>query len=288
MQQAIDPNRRGFRINQLFSYTVSPAEVTQEYLKAQTNSFALQEFTRSVLGEPFVEESSQITEAMIIRAKEAGGGYRCKELAAQPGETRMITMGIDRGAICYYTVCEWFYKSDAIDLNESAHCRVLDAGIFSEEDFIMYSGRLMKEWQVRGCMVDADPGVPQAKRFAREFPGFVWLNRYREGRTGKSMSIEDDKSYAPIATVDRTCWLDLSLGRFFRERVELPIDIPVSFGQHLMNEVRMYKEDKFGNPYAMYDNYGKPNHFAHSFNYAETVLPLAASAAAGCDVNRFL
>lgn len=285
---AVDPDRRGFKINQLFSYTVSPATIVSDYFKSLTNSYARQEFSRSVLGDPFIEEQSQVTEEMVSAAIARGGNYKCKQHNVKQGQNRMITMGVDRGSIGYYTVCEWFYDVRAIDLNESAMCRVLDAGIFTEDDFITYCSRLMYEWKVLGCVIDADPGEAEGKRFAREFPGYVWLSRYREGRTGKSMSIPKVDDYAPLATVDRTSWLDLSLGRFFRERIQLPCDLPTSFSQHLQNEIRMYDKDKYGNPFAVYRNYEKPNHFAHALNYAEIALPLAASVAAGCDVERFL
>ncbi len=280
----VDDNRRGFSINQLYSYTVSPAEIAVAHFKAQTNQYANQEFHKSILGVPFVGEKSQVTDEMIQGAMKE---YRCKQLAIKPGQKRMITLGIDQGKWSYWVVCEWFYPELCLDLNSSAQCRVLDAGKFYEEDWEVFPDRLMHEWQVRACMVDADPNIQEARRFARRFPGFVWLNRYRQGRTGKEMTIDDDGSYAPVVTVDRTNWLDVSLGRFFAKSIEIPSDINRLFGEHIKSLVRVYQEDQTGNPIAVYQSYG-PDHYGHALNYAEMALPCAASAVSNRNISRFL
>lgn len=287
--QAVDDDRRGFKINQLYSYTVSPSEIAVDWFKAQTSSFAYQEFHKSVLGEPYIEERAQITDEHITNAIQLGGGYHCKELAPRSiKEKRMITLGIDRGKTGYYVVAEWFVTGNPIDLNESARCKILDAGYFAEDDFFMYCSRLMSEFLVLGCVIDADPGVTEGRRFARKHAGYVWLNRYREGRTGKQMTVDDDGSMAPMTMVDRTAWMDLSLGRFFNRTILLPIDLPHAFAEHVKTPARVYEEDKHGNPFAVYKNYDKPDHFAHALNYAEMALPLAASVQQGCNVERFL
>ncbi len=280
-----DPDRRGFKINQLYSYTVGPDEVAIDYFKSLTNNYAKQEFHKSVLGEPFVGQESQVTDDLIVKAT---GRYSCKQLSVKAGEKRMITMGIDRGTWCNYVVCEWFYPEFTLDLNTSAQCRVLDAGAFHEEDFDRYPDRLMQEWQVRACRVDMDPGPQEARRFARRFPKYVWMNRYREGRVGKEMSIDDDGSFAPVATVDRTNWLDVCLGRFFSGSIELPHDLPRGFGEHIKALVRVYEEDKNGNILSVYRNRGKPDHYAHALNYAEMALPCAASLATNQNIGKFL
>lgn len=280
-----DSNRRGFKISQLYSYTVAPYEVVIDYFKGQTNSFAKQEFHKSVLGEPFIGEKSQVSDAMITRAIKQ---YACKQLVPKPGEKRLITMGIDRGTWCNYIVCEWFYPAFTTDLNTSAECRVLDAGRFHEEDFEIYPDRLMHEWQVRACVVDSEPGPQDARRFARRFPGFVWLSKYIVGKTGKEMVIDDDGSYAPVLKCDRTNWLDVCLGRFYSNRIELPNDLPRGFGEHIKNLVRVYDEDSDGHPYATYKNFGKPDHYGHALNYAEMSLPCAAASATNTNIEKFL
>lgn len=280
-----DPDRRGFKINQLYSYTVSAGEIVIDWFKGQTNSFAKQEFHKSVLGEPFVGENSQVNDEMISRAVR---NYSSTELTPQHGQNRMITMGIDRGEWCNYVIAEWFFDSASVDLNTAASCRVLAAGRFHQEDFEMYPDRLMHEWQVKAAVVDMDPGHQDARRFCRRFPGYVWMAKYIVGRTGKEMKIEDDGSYAPVLKVDRTNWLDVSLGRFYSNRIELPNDLPRGFGEHCKNLVRVYEKDSEGHPYAAYRNFGKPDHYGHALNYAEMALPCAASIAHNTNISKFL
>ena len=70
------------------------------------------------------------------------------------------------------------------------------------------------------------PGPWRRRRFAKRFPGYVWLCRYRRGVTAKEISITDDDDGAPLATVDRTNWLSASLGRFRQpRRIILPRDV---------------------------------------------------------------
>ena len=280
-----DPDRRGFSINQLYSYTVSAAEIVIDSFKAQTNSYAKQEFHKSVLGEPYVSGNSQVTEEMVTAAIK---DYSCRQLAPKPGENRMITMGIDRGEWCNYVICEWFYPAFSTDLNNAADCRVLDAGRFHQEDFEVYPDRLMHEYQVKAAVVDSEPGVQDARRFARRFPRFVWLSKYVVGRTGKEMTIDDDGSFAPMLKTDRTNWLDICLGRFYSSKIELPNDLPRGFSEHVRNLSRVYEEDNAGQPYAVSRTFGKPDHYGHALNYAEMALPCAASIATSTNIGKFL
>jgi hypothetical protein len=113
------------------------------------------------------------------------------------------------------------------------------------------------------------------------------LCRYRKGKVAKEIGISEEDSGAPIATVDRTNWLTASLGRYRTKRVSLPRDVPRDFREMMKSLVRTYEKDEFGNQVATYVEVG-PDHFAHSFNYAEIALPLAASITTGEDVEKFL
>jgi len=51
----------------------------------------------------------------------------------------------------------------------------------------------MRDWQVLACVVDADPNINDARRFARKFRGYVWLTRYRRGQTAKEIAIQEEE-----------------------------------------------------------------------------------------------
>jgi hypothetical protein len=191
-------------------------------------------------------------------------------------------MGVDQGKMLHIVIMEFTLQSGG-DLNAAMFGKLLWEGKVPGDDFGNLDP-LMREWQVKACVLDADPQINDARRFARRFPGYVWLCRYRSGVTGKEISIGDEDSSAPIATVDRTNWFDASMGRFHSDRVILPADLSLEFREHIKAMVRTYEKDPQGNPKAVYLNTG-PDHFAHAFNYAEIALPLAAGVPMGGDID---
>jgi hypothetical protein len=173
-----------------------------------------------------------------------------------------------------------------LDVNSDAFCKVLCLHKFHEENFDAEVDRLMREWQIHACVVDADPGPVEARRFARRFPGFVWLCRYRRGQSLKEISISDDND-APLATVDRSNWLAASLGRYKTSppRISLPADVPDEYQNHIKALVSTYVRDDFGNPTLEFVN-TDPDHYAHAQNYAEIALPLVGARSMSMDINK--
>ena len=95
--------------------------------------------------------------------------------------------------------------------------------------------------------------------------------------TGKTIRVTEDDDQ--IVQVDRTSWLDLSLGRFHQGTIAIPRDIDLEYAEHLKTPVKIYEKDRDGNPTAKYVRGGSEDHYAHSRNYSEIALPLAASIA---------
>ncbi len=85
-------------------------------------------------------------------------------------------------------------------------------------------------------------------------------------------------------TVDRTSWLDLSLGRIKRGAHHLPADTSLEYKDHVKAPVRIYRTDKNGNPVGSYVTGSEADHFAHARNYAEIALPVAAGLMTSQDV----
>jgi hypothetical protein len=196
-------------------------------------------------------------------------------------------MGVDQGKTGYVSVCEWFLPSFDRDINSVAIGKLIWFGRFGEEQWGVLD-ELMREWQVLACVVDADPNINEARRFARRFWGYVWLTRYRKGQTAREMAIVEEDN-APIAQVDRANWLSCTLGRFKTQppRIQLPRDISLEYREHLKNVVRTYEKDDFGNPQLTYVSTG-PDHYTHSLVYAELGLPLAAAMTQNQDISKFL
>jgi hypothetical protein len=272
---------RSFYINQMYSYTVTPYDLAMGYFRGVGDEAAMVEFHNSKQGLPYIPDGGQVTEGEIDAAIRP---YFMKDLRPDLDTGRMIVMGIDQGKWNHIVVVEFLLSRGAAqrDLNAAAFAKVLWMGKVPGDDFENLDP-LMREWQIRACVIDPDPQINDARRFAKRFPGFVYLCRYRRGVTGKELSLSEEGSGAPIVTVDRTNWLDASIGRFHSDRLHLPGDTSLEFKEHIKALARTYEKDELGNSKAVYMNTG-PDHFAHAFNYAEIALPLAAGIVSGGDL----
>lgn len=279
-----NPDIRGFHINQLYSFTVTPGELVVAYFRGFGDELANKEFHNSKLGLPFIGDGAKITDEDVDACIK---NHTKDAPRPQVGGQRIITMGCDQGRWNYVEVTEWFFDRYSTDLNVAARAKVLYEFKFHEEEWHLLDA-LMVEWQVMACVLDADPGINEARRFCRRFPGYAYLCRYRRGITAKEIQIQDDGDYAPIVTVDRTNWMSASLGRFRQpRRIELPRDVSMEYRQHIEAPVRTYVRGDDRNPRAVFVETG-PDHFAHARTYSEIALPFAASHKTGEDIKKFL
>jgi len=93
-----------------------------------------------------------------------------------------------------------------------------------------------------------------------------------------------------MINVNRTFWLDTSLGRIRTGRIIFPLELPPLYRVHVKNLVKKYKtsEDNTDkDDIAIYTKTG-PDHYGHARNYAEMALPLAASFATNQNIKSFL
>jgi len=277
--EKVDEDHRSFYVNQLYSHAMTPGEIAMAYFRGVGDEAAMVEFHNSKLGQPYIPDGGQVTDEEL-----ANSIRRYTKNDQRPiGGNRLITMGVDQGTILHCVVVEYMLTgSGSYDINAETYAKVLWEGKRDGGDFTQLD-RLMKEWQVQACVIDAEPQINDARRFARRFPGYVWLCRYRRGVTGKELQESDADGGAPMLTVDRTNWFDASMGRFHSERVTLPADLSLEFKENVKNLVRTYKRDELGNSQAEYQKIG-PDHFGHAFNYAEMALPLAAGIATSADI----
>jgi phage terminase large subunit GpA-like protein len=273
-----NPDFRGFHISQLYSFTVTPGELVVAYFRGFGNELNAKEFHNSKLGLPFIGEGAKVTEEMV----EKSINNHTKNDLRPSAAGRIITMGVDRGKWNYVEVTEWFFDRWIDDISSVATPKVLLEHKFHEEDFDKTLDDLMKEWQVLACVLDADPGPMEARRFARRFRGYVWLCRYRSGLTGKEIAITDEDTGSPMATVDRASWLSTALGRFKSNppRILLPQDVSQEYREHVQSPVSTYVRDDRGEPLLDFVKTG-PDHFAHSRVYSEIALTLVGARDAG-------
>ena len=256
----------GWGISQLYSTTVSPAKFVESYLKAKTNPADEQEFFNSKLGIPHVVEGAKLSEKDVESCIGDHTTY-------QGNTAGMVTMGVDVGTYLHFEIDKWFIGPNTVDLNAEARCQVLAVGKvvhFEELDI------LMRKFNIMGCVIDMQPERRKAYEFATRFWGRVKLCYYGRGVQGKQIHLAQEDEL--MVTVDRTSWLDLSLGRFRTKSIVLPMDIPREYKRHMTSVVRIYEKDADGNPVGKYVKASSDeDHFAHARTYSEIALPLAAS-----------
>lgn len=263
-----DRENRGFTVNQMYSCFLHPSNLAISYLKGQKDDADLQEFYNSKLALPHTPTDAKIDDAMI---QSCIRNY----LKGITNKLPWVTMGVDVGKYLHVEIDEWNLpkiRTPGLDINDEATCRILFEGTvttFEELD------TLMRQYRVLACVVDRHPETREAYKFATRFWGRVLLCMYGRGLYGKQVQLGSESERT--ITVDRTSWLDLSLGRFKNKTIELPLDLSDEYIKHIKNPVRVPQKDADGNPIVKYIN-TDDDHFAHARNYSEIALPLAIGA----------
>lgn len=262
-------NGRGFHVNQLYSSTVRPGAIAKSYLRSQRDPSEEQEFHNSKMGIPHVVAGAGVTDADLEKST---AGHRRAEYG--PSGSAIITMGVDIGKWLHFEIDQWFVSGvvASSDLNIQARCKVLTMGKVREFEEL---DNLMRGFGVVSCVVDINPERRKAYEFACRFYGVVKLCMYVMGVSGKQIHASPVDNEHTIK-VDRTSWLDLSLGRFKTEgMIKIPFDTTPEYKIHIKAPVRVYEKDQCGNPVGRYVTASDDDHYAHARNYAEIGLQFA-------------
>jgi hypothetical protein len=274
--QKTDQLARGFQINQLYSMVMPPYKIAISKIKAETNPADEQEYWNSKMGECHTVEGAKISDTQLA---ECVHGYT--KMSSCPTDT-LVTMGVDVGKWLHIEITQWFFEKGAVpsvDVNLMATGRLVWEG--KRKDFEELDG-LMHQFKVNFCVIDANPERRKALEFAQRFWGYVRMCIYGNGVNGKQINVHADAEH--MVTVDRTSWLDLSLGRIKRQALHLPKDLSLEYKDHLKAPVRVYRKDKNDNPVGTYVTGNEADHFAHARNYCEIALPLAAGLMTSQDI----
>lgn len=267
---------RSFWINQMYGPSITAGELVIAYFKGQADEASNIEFHNQKLGLPYLMDGGKVTQAIL---DEAIAGHR-KDDPYPADSTRMITMGVDIGSFLDIVVTEYIYTSDpGYEPHLNSHAKVLWEGRLAGDDFNGLD-LLMAQWQVQHCCLDFQPETVSAKAFARRFHGFASLVQYRRGTSGVEIKAAYDNDNVPILTVDRTSMFDLSLGRFHKNKISIPMDTSGLFKENIQAMCRTYELDDIGRPKAAYVS-NRPDHLAHALLLAEVAHFQAYSKSTG-------
>lgn len=270
---------KGWYINQLYSPTVTPKEISRLYLQSLNDKASEQEFYNSKLGLPHIVDGAKVTDEHIEGCLD---GY---ENGNSPARTPLVTMGIDVGTFLHVEIDEWFLPPERVgtDLHMFAACRLLKCLKIKSKDFSELD-ELMQEWGVRYAVIDAQPERRLSLNFAQRWYGRVSVCWYPNGIYGKQLHVSETEL---SVSVDRTSWLDSSLGRIRRGKpwMRLPHNVDFEYRNQLKTLTRIYEEDQNGNPIGRYvREKGAADHYAHARNYSEIALGLAVGLGVPSDI----
>lgn len=263
-----DRDARGFHVPQLYSSATLAAapNIAKMVLQAETDPTVEQELWNSKLGLPHAVKGAKVTDDDI---------QRCIGTYAKPPNfigQNIITMGVDVGKVLHYEVDLWTlpeHRTPGLEINDESKPYLLTEG---EVRSFEQLDHLLTKFNVRFTVVDRQPETREAYKFACRHWGRVYLCLYGKGVDGKQIQVGTEEE--AMITVNRTSWLDLSLGRFRSQSIILPMDLSPEYKKHIKNPTRVYERDKNGNPVGRYVN-TDDDHFAHARNYAEIALVFA-------------
>lgn len=252
----------GFHINQLYSSTIKPVDLARKYLRGLQNQADEQEFFNSALGLPHHTAGSRVTDDHIIACTQA---YKMQSGVAQ--HNNFITMGVDVGRRLHIEICDWYWEDTPEGLRTQA--RLIYAGTRDEFEEL---DRIIDDFAVQHTVIDMNPERRKARDFVERMGGNAEMCEYPFAGHGREIvSFDDEKRIQ----VDRTAWLDRSLGRLVKKTIFLPEDLPYEYREQVKALTRVYYRDREGNVRSRYIKGSDEDHFAHARNYCEVAFARA-------------
>jgi len=263
--------KRGYQYSQLFSYYVRPCDILHQFRTTDN----LQDFFNLKIGVAYVEAENRLTLEEVYAL--------CSDVPNADSDPGPSFMGVDQGKDLHVVIGR---------PDPTVSCRVVHVGVYKDwEDLNL----LMNRFHVARCVVDALPETRNARAFAKEFRGRVFLSFYNKHQKG--MYAWNEKNL--IVQSNRTESMDASHGKIRKGMIVLPrrCNVIEEFSIHLHNvakklveedeegNVRKKKKPGTGSKYYEYVKLG-PDHFRHALNYMVMAGGFVAdSAFAGADMD---
>ncbi len=250
-------DRRGRHYSQLFSAFVSPKEILDEYYSARK----LNDFFNYTIGFPYVEAENRISREEVLAL--------CGNEGIASSDKGPCYMGVDQRD-----------KEKHVVIGKRHPDRLVHIGKYADWEELP---RLIKNFHVTRCVVDAQPETNSARKLANQFPGRVFLCYYSEHQKGDYVWNEGRST----VTANRTESLDQSGKDIKDEVIGLPwhCEIVEEFATHCNNVAKKLEEKEDGSSKYTYVRLGV-DHFRHAFNYECIARHQAAKSFFGdCDVS---
>lgn len=234
---------RGYHYSQLFSHYVNPREILEKF--RTTNN--LQDFYNLKIGVAYVESENRLSIEEVL--------HLCTNRGIESADNGPCSMGVDQGKDLHVVIGK--RGLDGLD-------SILHIGVYRDWEDL---DRLMNNFNVKCCVVDALPETRNARTFANRFLGKVFLNYYQEKKKGGAVWRDEAKD--ETVSVNRTESLDESHNQIMKRKLYLPkqCEVVKTFAEHLHNVAKKLEEDEeTGSKRYVYLRLG-PDHFRHALNY---------------------
>jgi hypothetical protein len=233
--------RRGYHYSQLFSHFVDPGDILHQF--RTTNN--LTDFYNLKIGNAYVEAENRLSVQEVLAL--------CSNEGIVSEDKGPCYMGVDQGKDLHVVIG----KKHPEKAGQIIHlCVYRD---WKELD------RLIKNFNVQRCVVDALPETRNARAFAKRHNGKIFLCYYQDHQKGHYSWHEKEL----IVSCNRTESLDASHREIMEQAVILPKECEIiqEFAQHLHNVAKKLEEDEeTGSKRYVYVKLGT-DHFRHAFNY---------------------
>lgn len=235
-------DKRGYHYSQLFSHFVDPGDILHQF--RTTNN--LTDFYNLKIGNAYVEAQNRLSIQEVLTL--------CGNEGIASEDNGPCYMGVDQGKDLHVVIGKKYPPKAG---------KIIHLGIYKDWEEL---DRLMKNFHVLRCVVDALPETRNARAFAEGHKGKVYLNYYNEHQKGSYKWNEKEL----IVSCNRTESLDASHREIMEQSIILPkkCEITKTFAQHLHNVAKKLEEDEdTGSKRYIYIKLGGPDHFRHAFNY---------------------
>jgi len=233
--------KRGYHYSQLFSQFVEPAEILHQF--RTTNN--LTDFYNLKIGVGYVEAENRLSTQEVLAL--------CGNEGISNEDQGPCYMGVDQGKDLHVVIGKSVPQKAG---------KIIHLGIYKDWEEL---DRLMKNFKVSRCVVDALPETRNARAFADRFKGRIYLNYYNMHQKGRYAWNEKDLT----VSCNRTESLDASHAEIMNGQIVLPkeCEIVQEFARHCSSVAKKLEEDEeTGSRRYIYVKLGT-DHFRHAFNY---------------------
>ena len=231
---------RGYHYSQLFSHFVKPSDILEKYLTTDN----MTDFHNLIIGNAYVEAVNRLSVQEVLAL--------CGNDGIASSDTSACTMGVDQGKDLHVVIGKKAVGRD----------RIVHVGVYKEWEEL---DRLMKNFNITICVVDAMPETRNARSFAKKHFGKVFMNYYNISQKGSYKWNEEEL----IVQCNRTESLDASHKQINDSSIILPkcCDETKVFADHMHNVAKRLEEDEeTGSKRYVYVKLGD-DHYRHAFNY---------------------